>query len=263
MNADELFRASKLQQAIAAQVQEVKGHPADQARRLFLFELLAFAGDLDRARRQIEALTYTETELVAARLNYKNLLDSEEARRKLFADGVPPRLFGEAPEHVHWRLEAVNRLREGRPQEARQCLEKADEATPAINGRLNDRPFTSLRDGDDILAGVLEVMAQGFYYWVPLEQVETLTLSAPRYPRDLLWISARLELADSGGNVFLPALYAGSHEHPDDAIKLGRATDWKETPDGPIQGVGVHTFLADDEAVGLLEWRKLERGLTS
>jgi type VI secretion system protein ImpE len=262
MSVNELFKAGKLQQALDAQVQEVKANPADQGKRLFLFELLAFAGDLDRARRQIEALTYTEPELVAARLNYKNLLDSEEARRKLFRDGVPPKFFGEAPEHVHWRLEAVNRLLEGRSQEARQCLEKADEATPAIKGRLNDRPFTSLRDGDDVLASVLEVLAQGLYYWVPLEQVETLTLNAPKYPRDLLWISARLELADSGGNVFLPSLYPGSHEHPDEAIKLGRSTDWKEIPDGPVQGVGVHTFLADDEASGLLEWRKLERELS-
>jgi type VI secretion system protein ImpE len=262
MNASTLFTDGKLQQAIDAQVQEVKSNPADQAKRLFLFELLAFAGDLDRARRHIEALTYTEPELVAAVLNYKNLLNSEESRRKLFWDGVPPKFFGDAPEHVHWRLEAVNRLREGLPQEARQCLEKADEAMPAIQGQLNDRPFTSLRDCDDVLAGVLEVMAQGFYYWVPLEQIEMLTLNAPRFPRDLLWMSARLELADSGGNVFLPALYPESHEHPDDAIKLGRATDWKESPDGPVQGVGVHTFLMDDEAIGLLEWRKLEMKVT-
>jgi type VI secretion system protein ImpE len=258
MSANDFFKAGKLQDAIDAQVQEVKSHPADQGKRLFLFELLAFAGDLDRARRQIEALTYTEPELVAAALGYKNALNSEQSRRKLFQDGVPPKFFGEAPEHVHWRLEAVNRLREGRPQEARQCLEKADAAMPAIKGKLNDRPFSSLRDCDDVLAGVLEVMAQGFYYWVPLEQIETLTLNAPRFPRDLLWISARLELADSSGNVFLPALYPGSHEHPDDAIKLSRATDWKETPDGPVQGVGVHTFLMDDEAISLLEWRKLE-----
>src|SRR5215469_1701748 len=88
MNASDFFQAGKLQDAINAQVQEVKAHPADQSKRLFLFELLAFAGDLDRARRQIEALTYTEPELVAGVLNYKNLLNSEESRRKLFRDGV-------------------------------------------------------------------------------------------------------------------------------------------------------------------------------
>jgi type VI secretion system protein ImpE len=258
MNASELFKAGRLQEAITTQVQEVKANPADQAKRLFLFELLAFAGDLDRARRQIEAVTYTEPELVAGVLAYKNLLDSEQARRRLFRDGVPPKFFGEASEHVHWRLEALNRLREGRPLEAGQCLEKAAEATPAVKGRLNDKPFTSLRDCDDVLAGVLEVMANGAYYWVPLEQVETLIVKAPKFPRDLLWAAGRLERADSGGNVFLPALYPESHEHPDDQIKLGRSTDWKGAEGGPVQGVGARTFLVDDAAVGLLEWRQLE-----
>jgi type VI secretion system protein ImpE len=258
MNASELFKAGKLREAIDAQVQEVKANPADHARRLFLFELLAFAGDLDRARRQIDAVTYTEPELVAAVLAYKTLLDAEQARRRLFQDGVPPKFFGEAPEHAHWRLEAVNRLREGRPQEAGHCLEKAVEATPPVKGRLNDRPFASLRDCDDLLAGVLEVLAQGAYYWVPLEQVESLALNAPKFPRDLLWAPARLELAESGGNVFLPALYPASHEHPDDQIKLGRSTDWTGAEGGPVRGVGARTFLVDDDAVGLLEWRQLE-----
>ncbi len=258
MNASDFFKAGKLPDAIDAQIREVRANPADHGKRLFLFELLAFAGDLDRARRQIEAITYTEPELVAAILNYKGVLDAEKERRRLFREGAAPKLFGEAPEHVHWRLEALNRLREGRPLEAASCLEKAAEATPAIKGQLNDKSFASLRDCDDLLAGVLEVMAPGGYYWVPLEQVETLTLNAPRFPRDLLWMPARLELADSAGNVFLPVLYPGSHEHPDDAIKFGRAADWKEMPGGLVQGVGAHTFLVDDDVIGLLEWRKLE-----
>ena len=47
MTARESYNAGRLQEAIAAQTQEVKARPADQSQRLFLFELLAFAGDLD------------------------------------------------------------------------------------------------------------------------------------------------------------------------------------------------------------------------
>ena len=84
MNASDLYKAGKLQEAIDAQIKEVKVSPADQAKRLFLFELLAFAGDLDRARRQIEAINYAEVELIAGVLSYKKLVDSEQARRQLF-----------------------------------------------------------------------------------------------------------------------------------------------------------------------------------
>ena len=73
-----------------------------------------------------------------------------------------------------------------------------------------------------------------------------------------LWAPAQLKLKDEQeGGTFLPALYPHSHEHPDDAIKLGRATDWKTTEGGPVLGMGARTFLLDEDAAGLLEWRQL------
>ena len=72
------------------------------------------------------------------------------------------------------------------------------------------------------------------------------------------WVPAHLEIRDGqAGDVFLPALYPNSFEHPDDQVKLGRATDWK-TVDGAGLGVGLRTFLVDDDSLSLLEWRRLE-----
>jgi len=258
MNGSDLFKQGKLQEAIEAQLKLVKEKPADHGQRLFLFELLAFAGDLDRAQRQIDAVQYGELELDAAVLAYRKILDSERARRRLFSESLKPRFFGEPPEHVHWRLEGINRLREGRPKEAAELFAKAAAACPDRPGQLNGKPFQSLRDCDDLFSGVLEVMAQGGYYWVPLEQVDSVTINAPKTPRDLLWAPARLEMKESAGNVFLPLLYPGSHEHPDNQVKLGRLTDWKNiAEEGPIQGVGARTFLVDDDAVAMLDWREL------
>ena len=33
-------------------------------------------------------------------------------------------------------------------------------------------------------------------------------------------------------------------------------TDWKAPEGGPVLGVGLHTFLRDDDAISLLEWRE-------
>lgn len=257
MTAADQYKSGRLQDAIAAQLLDVREHPTDHAKRLFLFELLTFAGDLDRAQRQIDMIEYKDTLLDASTAIYKRLLDSERARRELFARGVSPGFFGEPSEHLRSRLEAVNRLREGRPGEAAEALARANEAVPTVRGLLNGQPFESLRDADDLLAGVLEVMAHGRYFWVGLEQVRLLTTNTPRFPRDLLYIPAHLELEDEQGEVFLPALYPGSHEHPDDQVKLGRATDWKELDGGATLGLGLHTFLRDDDAIGLLECREL------
>jgi type VI secretion system protein ImpE len=218
---------------------------------------LAFEGDLERTRRQIEAVTYPEAELDAAVASYRKLLDSEQAQRRLLTEGLRQLLFADPPEHLGLRLEAADRLREKRPAEAAELLERAAVTTPALDGQLNGKPFTSLRDLDDLFAGVLEVMAQGHYYWVPLEQVAAVAAHPPKFPRDLLWLPARLELTvNAAGNVLLPALYPNSHEHPDMAVRLGRTTDWKGDG-GPVLGSGLHTFLVDNDPVGLLKVREL------
>ncbi len=159
MNAGEFYKAGRLPEAIEAQVQEVKANPIDNGKRLFLFELLTFAGDLDRARRQIDVVKYDEPDIDMATLGYRRLLDAEEARRKLFAEGVPPGFFGDPSEHLRLRLAAVQQLREKKFDEAAENLARAIEATPAFQGSLNDQPFQSLRDEDDLFSGMIEVMA--------------------------------------------------------------------------------------------------------
>ena len=258
MTADELFKAGKLDDAIEAQIADVKQHPADHAKRLFLFELLAFAGDLERARRQVKAIQYDEIELEAAAQSYRKLIDAEEKRRKVFEEGVAPKYLQEPPPHVTQRVEALGWLRQGEPAKAAAILEEANEAIPHITGTLNKNAFESLRDCDDLFGSVLEVMALGEYYWVPLEQVEALAMNPPSAPRDLIWIPARLELAEAAsGEAFLPALYPGTHKQADDALRLGRMTDWNETEGGPVLGVGLRSFFMGEDSVSILEWREL------
>jgi type VI secretion system protein ImpE len=264
MTPSELYKAGRLAEAIDAQVQEVKKAPGDQARRLFLFELLIFAGQWDRARRQIEAVKYDELELESATAKYRKLLESEEARRKLFADGVRPKFFVDPPAHTAHRLEAVDCLRNKDQAGAAAALAKAQEAAPHFKGTLNGKPFESLRDCDDLFGDVLEVFAQGGYFWVPLAQVEDLALNPPRFPRDLIWAPARLDMHDgASGEVFLPALYPDSAEHADDPVKLGRATDWNAPEGGPVLGRGARLFLVGDDALPLLEWRELKLEATA
>jgi type VI secretion system protein ImpE len=260
MEASELFRAGRLSEALAAQLEFVKTHPTDQGARVFLFELAAFAGDLDRARRQLDAVPHDSAAQEAAAAAYRGLLDAEAKRRRSLRQGFAPLLLADPPEHVQQRLDALLLLKEQRPTEAAELLETANRIAPEFTGMLNNKPFRLLRDADDLFAHLLEVMALGEYYWVALEQVRELAINPPKTPRDLLYVPARL-VVDGGlsGEVFLPALYPFSHEHPDDAVKLGRATDWRADDCGPTLGVGQRVFLVDDDAVPLLEWRAYGR----
>lgn len=252
MTATELYQAGRLADAIAAQLADVKAHPADHGRRLFLFELASFAGDWDRARRQIDAVKYDNAEQDATVQAYRGLLDAEDHRTRVFRDAVMPEFLIPPPDWVYPRLEAVAALKAGKPAEAMELIEKSDAAAPTVSGVLNGTPVEGLRDCDDVFGPVIEVMARGGYYWVPMIQVESLAANPPRFPRDLIWFPAKLVMKDGpAGDVFLATRYPGTTAAGDEGLKLARATDWNEVAAGPARGVGMRLWLVGEESIPL------------
>ena len=65
--AKELFSEGRLDAAIETLGVELRSHPTDTQRRSFLFELLAFAGQYDRAEKQLDALARKRTADVGCR----------------------------------------------------------------------------------------------------------------------------------------------------------------------------------------------------
>lgn len=253
MTPGDLFKAGRLQDALDAQLLDVKANPGDPNRRLFLFELAAFTGDLDRARRQIDLLKFDVPQLQQAVQMYRGCLDAEQVRRDVFAAKQLPAVLGEAPDHIARRLQAI-----ANPAEAAALLAEANAASNSGKLSIDGKVYDAVRDADDLLGSVLEVFGQGRYLWIPLEQVESLQSHPPRFPRDLLWMPARLVTRGGpAGDVFLPMLYPNSHAHADDAIKLGRATDWLEPAPELIRGAGAKVFLAGNDNVALLDIREL------
>jgi type VI secretion system protein ImpE len=257
MDATQLYKSGKLAEAIDAQVAVVKANPMDQGQRLFLFEMLVFAGDLDRAQRQIDAIQTDQPEIVVAIMDYRKLLDAERQRRQVFNNKAQPGFLGPVPDHVRVRLLALVKLADNALAEAATLFEEANGQIAPLKGSLNGKAFEGLRDGDDCLGSILEVCSKGKYFWVPLEQIETLTMNAPRFPRDLLWIPAHLETKEGdAGSVFLPALYPGTDQENDTQLKLGRLTDWRG--ESLVRGVGVKVFFVGADESSILDWRKLE-----
>jgi type VI secretion system protein ImpE len=253
MTASELFQAGNLQAAIDAQIQKVKAKPADQAARLFLFELLLFSGDLDRARKQLDVLNYDKPEATAAVDSYRNALASEQARRDVLAGKARPKFPKELPAHAELRLQA---LAASNPTEAGALIDQANADTPVVGGTLNGRPVEGLRDADELFGTILEVFAGGNYLWVPLEQIESVAMNPPASPRDILLRPAQIVVREGPtADVLVPGLYPGSHAHPDDAIRLGRVTDWAGEEAEPVRGAGGKLFVAGEDWVRFVDWR--------
>jgi type VI secretion system protein ImpE len=259
MDAKQLYEAGRLAEAIGEVTGQVKARPADTAARTLLFELLCFAGELDRADKQLDAIAQLDAQSEWAVQVYRNLLHAERARRRLFSAGQKPEFLLDPPPYVGACLDAVNRLREDDLAAARASLDLVDDAFPTLSGSLDGVPFDEFRDCDDLDATILEVIILRDYAWVPLEQVRLLEITPPERPRDLIWAPARLTMMDeSQRSVYLPVLYHRSYEHHDEQVKLGRATDWMQADNGTALGSGMRTWLAGEQAAALLECRRLE-----
>ena len=233
MNSKELFQAGKLAEAIQALGTELRSNPGDNQRRTFLFELLCFAGEYDRAEKHLDVLAQANKDAELGALLYRAALHAERTRDELFRKNEYPRaaLAGTAP--------------------------------APVAGTLNGQPFQSLEDGDPRIGARLEVYAAGQYMWIPFEHIRSVEIQAPRRLRDLLWAPALVRTGPAFkdkelGEVLVPVLAPFSYRHADDAVRLGRMTEWQETEDGDVVPAGQKMLLVDGEDFSILELRRLE-----
>ena len=227
MTALDAFRAGRLSEAVEALGIELRHHPSDARRRAFLFELLCFSGDYERAVKQLDVLGSVSQEAELGALLYKGAIRAQRERDSLFADNAFP-------------------------------LDPA----PPVRGTLNGKPFESLEDADPRIGARLECFAAGKYLWLPLAHVAQITMHPPTSVRDTLWPTAHVRTGPGFrgmelGQVLLPVIAAGTTAHADEMVRLGRVTDWVPLPDGGDAPVGLKYWLVDGEEFSLLELRDL------
>jgi type VI secretion system protein ImpE len=230
MKARALYERGDLDGAIEVLAAELRDNPMDAPRRTFLFELLAFAGEWDRAEKQLDVLARNGANAEMGALLYRSALHAERERDEMFASGAYP---------------------------------QGDHGPPAVSGTLDGRRFETLEDADPRLGARLEIYAAGQYTWLPLEHVSAVRIEGPSRLRDLLWIPARVVPAAHFtrmelGEVLIPALNPGTHRHPDGAVRLGREPR-VEALDGREDALfGPKLFFVDGEPVPLVDIRELD-----
>src|SRR5207253_5154261 len=198
MTARELYQAGRLGEAVQALNVELRDNPVDTKRRTFLFELLCFDGNFDRADKQLEILAQENKDAQMGTLIYRAALHAERTRCDLFQKKDYPHTDTAAEPEV-------------------------------LKGSWNGKPFEWISDADPRIGSRLEVFAGGQYLWVPFMHIASIEAQPPKRLRDLIWIPALLRTGPGFrdrelGEVLLPALAPFSFRQADDALKLGRAT---------------------------------------
>ena len=228
MEAKRLYKEGKLGEAIASLQEELRSNPHDVPRRTFLFELLLFKGEFDRARKQLDVIETADPASYLGTAYHKQLLGAEERRQEMFKKGTIP---------------------------------EREEGEKSVSGTLNGEPFENLSDSDSRIGPRLEMFAGGQYVWIPLSDLSVVRISPPKLLRDLYWASAEIEsrerIEDEAKEVLLPAMAALSWQSNDEAVQLGRVTEWWETESGDEIPAGQKILFVDDEEIPFLEVREL------
>jgi len=228
MDALSLYRAGKLREAIDALGDELKKQPLDTKRRTFLFELLCFAGEFDRAEKHLNVLSDSSPEAAAGAMLYRSALHAERERQDMFAKNALP----------------------------------LSTAHPSPSGELNGESFTELTDADPRIGANLETFIAGSYTWIPYAYIESIETEPPKRLRDLLWLPAILHTTSDFrlqdlGEILIPVIAPLSWTHSDDAVRLGRVTEWQDDPNfGPVP-YGQKLLLRGEQEEPFLELRKL------
>jgi type VI secretion system protein ImpE len=229
MSPRELFQAGKLNEAVQALGAEVRDNPTDVRRRTFLFELLCFQGEFERAEKHLNLLADANPEAKLGAMLYFSALHAERTRQNIFT----------RKEYPHAPTSGAGR-----------------------GGTVDGKAFDDLADADPRVGPRLELFAAGAYLWIPFEHIEAIEIQQPQKLRDLLWIPALVRTGPAFkekelGEVLLPVLAPGTAQRSDGSVRLGRATEWDEV-DGESVPFGQRCFAIDGEEIPILDIRKIE-----
>jgi len=129
--------------------------------------------------------------------------------------------------------------------EAAEATAAGLQIAPSLKGKINGEPFEWLCDADSRFGPILEVMLQGGYAWLPLENIEKLEFEPIEDLRDLVWRAVNITLKNNGVLLaFVPVRYPLTNTTTD-AEKLSRHTTWEQPENEFYIGQGQRIWMTD------------------
>jgi type VI secretion system protein ImpE len=244
--------------AITAAIDTVKRNPTDVSARIFLFELSAFSGDWDRAEKQLDTIGHQDANTAIGSIIYRQNFQNERERINVFEHSSHPGSITSMPEYVEELVKAVDLVRRGEFESAREQLDKVEEERPAFPVEVDGERFEDFRDYNDLTMCVFETFFKDNYVWLPFEEVNSIEFLERKSLRDIYWPQAKVELVNGSiGEMFFPALYVNTWKSSDDQVRLGRSVDWRDLGNDLYTGEGARLFWMDGKEKPALDVQKI------
>ncbi|WP_431222886.1 type VI secretion system accessory protein TagJ [Serratia sp. L9] len=253
-----------LSTALAQAESEVKAFPADADKRAGWVQLLLLYGDWQRATAQLQAWQALSPQAKPTTQQLADTVTAEILREQVFRGEIPP-TFLTPPSAWLSALASALQASPERADELRcQAFQQAAESAGTLSLSDVEEPaasadFNWLADGDSRLGPVCELILDDRYYWVPFQDIESISFQAPQNVVHLIWAHAMVKWRSGKQQVCqIPARYPLTAS-ASDSQRLGRQTDWLELNDnGHYAGQGQKSWLTDNDEVALLTLRQIQ-----
>jgi type VI secretion system protein ImpE len=255
---ENLLKEGRLDEALQALTAQVRSHPSDAPRRVFLFQLLAVLGQWERAQNQLKVAGELDPANTLMTGAYRVALAGEMQRAEVMAGRRSPVMIGEPEPWVALLLQALKLTAEGRVAEAQTLRGEAFEQAPATAGSIDGVPFEWIADADPRFGPCLEVITQGGYAWAPFSRIQSLSFDEPSDLRDKVWAPVQITWSNGGQAIgFVPCRYPGAEAAGDPVLALARRTDWTDLGHDLQVGTGQRMLATDEGDHALLDVRSI------
>jgi type VI secretion system protein ImpE len=254
---DDLLRSGDLDGARASLIEAVKRSPADQAARMFLWQLMALSGEWDKAISQLRIVAQLSAEAQMLATVYNQAIAAEKTRLDAYAGKAPFAVLVSSSPWIDTLAEGLAALTAGRADEGERLRDQAFDEAGDTPGKLQEQTFAWIADVDPRLGPCFEAIVAGKWGLIPFEAVTRIRTEGPKDLRDIIWLPVELALrSGQSAAALLPARYPGT-ESAANALKLGRATEWLTGAHGEVP-VGQRLWTTDgDLEFGILDFNEL------
>ena len=224
---------------------------------MFLFQLLAIAGEWEKAKTQLSALAELSPAAEMLKAAYSGAIAAETSRAAAFDGSQNPPLLV-VSEWAAKLAEAIRLFASGETDHAISLRDQAFDEAPDATGTIDGMRFEWIADADSRFGPAFEAIVSGTWGLIPFDAVSGIKSEGARDLRDLVWYPVEIALR-SGQSIaaFLLARYPGTETMGDASQKLARATGWTPAAWGDA-GVGQRLWsLSGGEDVPLLSLRSL------
>lgn len=258
MDPEDALRQGDIDAALQILEGRIRKDPTTPAPRIFLFQILALRGEWERALRQLKTLGELDPGTLAMAWCYRNAIQCEVLREKVFQGDSAPSLFGEPGEWTALLLESLKLTAGGKLEEGATLRQQAFEQSPAIPGIIDDQPFAWIADADSRIGPMLELMLEGRYGWAPFESIAEVHIEEPTDLRDFVWIPVHIQWRNGGeAHGLMPSRYPFSYRKDDSSLTMARKTLWENCGGEFYQGYGQRMWATDQNEYPLLSSRHI------